>query len=83
MTDYPAIVQALPKAELHIHIEGSLEPDMMFELAQRNRLPFSHRLGFRRPERTTGTEQQPPSTINKRFCFSRAPPSRRGRAAIV
>ena len=44
MIDYPAIVQALPKAELHIHIEGSLEPDMMFELAQRNRvsLPYAN-----------------------------------------
>lgn len=33
----------LPKAELHIHIEGSLEPDMMFELARRNdvSLPYS------------------------------------------
>ncbi len=30
------LVQALPKAELHCHIEGSLEPKMMFELAQRN-----------------------------------------------
>ena len=36
MIDYRAIVQELPKAELHIHIEGSLEPDMMFALAQRN-----------------------------------------------
>jgi adenosine deaminase len=35
-------IEQLPKAELHIHIEGSLEPELMFELAQRNglRLPF-------------------------------------------
>ena len=31
-----AFVQGMPKAELHIHIEGSLEPEMMFELAERN-----------------------------------------------
>ena len=49
MIDYPAIVQALPKAELHIHIEGSLEPDMMFELAQRNRvsLPYANVVAVR------------------------------------
>src|SRR3954453_6419613 len=29
-------VQAMPKAELHIHIEGSLEPELIFKLAQRN-----------------------------------------------
>ncbi len=34
---------ALPKAELHIHIEGSLEPELMFDLANRNgvTLPFA------------------------------------------
>lgn len=36
MTDMPALIQALPKAELHLHIEGTLEPELMFELARRN-----------------------------------------------
>ena len=31
-----AYIAGLPKAELHLHIEGSLEPELMFELAQRN-----------------------------------------------
>ena len=36
MTGYADFVQGLPKAELHIHVEGSLEPEMMWNLARRN-----------------------------------------------
>ena len=39
-----SFIQALPKIELHLHIEGSLEPELMFELAQRNgvEIPFAN-----------------------------------------
>ena len=40
LSDY---IRGLPKAELHLHIEGTLEPELMFELAQRNgiALPYA------------------------------------------
>jgi adenosine deaminase len=43
MTQATDFVRGLPKAELHLHIEGTLEPELMFELAQRNEvdLPYA------------------------------------------
>ncbi len=36
-------IDNLPKIELHLHIEGTLEPEMLFELAQRNHIQLPYR----------------------------------------
>ncbi len=36
------LVSELPKAELHLHIEGTLEPDLMLALGERNRVPLRY-----------------------------------------
>ncbi|MDC7785725.1 adenosine deaminase [Rhodoplanes sp. TEM] len=40
MPDRDRLIACLPKCELHIHIEGSLEPEMVFSLARRNNIPL-------------------------------------------
>ena len=32
------LIELMPKAELHLHIEGTFEPELMFEIARRNRI---------------------------------------------
>ena len=36
MSDLTGFIERLPKCELHMHVEGSLEPELMFQLAARN-----------------------------------------------
>ena len=53
MTETTAFVRQLPKAELHVHIEGTLEPELAFELAARNKvhLPYADVDALRRAYR--------------------------------
>lgn len=37
------LIQALPKAELHVHIEGTFEPELMFAIAQRNQIQIPYK----------------------------------------
>ena len=37
-----ALIDKLPKAELHLHIEGTLEPEMMLALAKRNNVTLPY-----------------------------------------
>ena len=43
MSEIVEFIRKSPKAELHLHIEGTLEPDLLFKLAKKNkiRIPFS------------------------------------------
>jgi len=41
-TDLLRFIESLPKAELHLHIEGTLEPEMLLSLAQRNGVPVAY-----------------------------------------
>ena len=43
MDDRTAFIAGMPKAELHLHIEGTLEPELMMALAERNKvsLPYA------------------------------------------
>lgn len=39
----PELVARMPKAELHVHIEGTLQPELAFAIGRRNGVPLAHR----------------------------------------
>ena len=41
-SDLKELIQGIPKAELHLHIEGSFEPELMFEIAKRNNIALHY-----------------------------------------
>lgn len=41
-SDLKKFIQGIPKAELHLHIEGSFEPELMFEIANRNNIALDY-----------------------------------------
>ncbi len=43
MTDMRRFIESMPKAELHVHVEGTLEPELKFELARRNGIELPYR----------------------------------------
>lgn len=42
MENLSAYIEQLPKAELHLHIEGTFEPELMFQIAARNNIPLKY-----------------------------------------
>ena len=43
MTDMKRFIEGMPKAELHVHVEGTLEPELKFDLARRNAIELPYR----------------------------------------
>lgn len=46
-------IETIPKAELHVHVEGTLEPELMFKIAKRNGIPLGGTVQSHKERRAT------------------------------
>lgn len=67
-------IEGIPKAELHLHIEGTLEPELMLRIAERNGIPV---------EGTPESHRQMREDFKVPFILSRAKPDSCGYGSIV
>lgn len=62
MTQMERFIAGLPKVELHVHIEGTFEPELMLAIAARNGLPAPSPRSSRHARHTPSTTSRNSST---------------------
>ena len=51
-------IDTLPKAELHMHLEGSLEPELLLRIARRNDIPLRWQSEAEAPDRKSASKNR-------------------------
>ena len=66
MSDMKSFIYNMPKAELHLHLEGTIQPSMLLEMAQRNGVD----LPYKTEAEVAAAQDYPPPASSKFFTSS-------------